>query len=101
MSVNSCRTYLSVQLMQGSMVRIIMGTLARSALQRMRQTCQVLRRRRAYAKTVQILGTVTAHIVICLAARLLNHSLAARAVWRRKLGAPADTVVPESCPQAP
>ena len=59
----------------------------------MRQTRQILRRRRAHAKTVQILGAVTAHIVVRLAARLLNHNLAARAVGRRELGAPADTVV--------
>lgn len=63
------------------------------ALQRMRQTRQVLRRRRAHAETVQVLGAVAAHIVIRLAARLLNHNLAARAVGRRKLGAPANPVV--------
>lgn len=93
MSVNSCRAYLSVQLMQGSMVRIIMGTLARST------PCSACVRPASSATSAcargsgPVLGAVTAHIVIRLAARLLNHNLAACAVGRCKLGAPAYPVV--------
>ena len=93
MSANSCRAYLSVQPTQGSMVRIIMGTLARStpcsACVRPARFCDVGVRTR---KRSRFLCRYRAHS-IRLAARLLNHNLAACAVGRRKLGAPADPVV--------